>query len=475
MPKPTILLADHDRYLVEPLAEFLRSEGFDVRPADRLQKALSIAAKTEVDLVLAEVHLPDGDGFQLLDWFQQHQPDTPVLLMADYGTIDTAVEAMRRGAHDYLVKPILAEELKVSLERALTQRRLRQENQQLRKQLEGRQGLECLIGRDPRMLQVYELVEAVADTKTTVLITGESGTGKTLTARAIHRLSRRRHGPFVEVACGALPETLLESELFGHKAGAFTGAVSDRKGKFALADGGTIFLDEIATATPALQVKLLRVLQSMEFEPLGGSETIRVDARVVLATNQNLEQLVREGKFREDLYYRIHVVTIHLPPLRERISDIPLLADHFLHKYVQETGRNIKGFTREAMDLLQSYSWPGNIRELENAVERAVVLCRSEWIEPRDLPPTLRTGVTISSAPTLPSSLPQGRGLKAALQDPERKLILAALEAHNWNKQKAARALGINRATLYKKMRRLGLNPSMPKPVAPQEPSLQRR
>lgn len=471
MASSTILVVDQDRSFVDPLAIYLHEQGFDVLRAQSIAEALAKLTDREVDVIIAAMDFPDGDGFSLLDWVREHRPETSVVLTTSCGTVESAVEAIRRGAEDYLVKPVFEEELKIALDRALSRRSLKKENQRLKKQLEQRYSLDSLIGRDVRMLQVYELIEAVADTRTTVLITGESGTGKSLTARAIHRLSQRRDGPFVEVCCGALPETLLESELFGHKAGAFTGAVTDRKGKFELADGGTIFLDEIATASPALQVKLLRVLQDMEFEPIGGNETIRVDARVILATNQDLEQLVREGKFREDLYYRVNVINIQLPPLRERPTDIPLLAEHFLKKYREEIGKPVRGFSAQAMDLLQTYHWPGNIRELENAIERAVVLARSEWIEPEDLPPTVR-GMAAAIAPVSRSSSPPQGSLKAALQDPERRLILAALEANNWNKQRAARALGINRATLYKKMKRLGLLPDRKPHGGPQCPAL---
>ncbi len=456
MANHSVLIVDSDASFVNPLASYLEEQGFDVSRSGSIAEAREKCCNGDFDIVFVETELPDGDGFDLLDWLREHYSDVSVILVTGYGTVENAVEAIRRGAEDYLVKPVFEEELKIALDRALARRSLKKENRRLKKQLEQRYSLDAIIGRDARMLQVYELIEAVADTRTTVLITGESGTGKSLTARAIHRLSQRRDGPFIEVCCGALPETLLESELFGHKAGAFTGAVTDRKGKFELADGGTVFLDEIATASPALQVKLLRVLQDMEFEPLGGQETIRVDARVILATNQNLEELVAEGKFRQDLYYRINVINIQLPPLRERRADIPLLAEHFLKKYREETGKVVRGFTPQAMDLLQCYSWPGNIRELENAIERAVVLTRSEYIEPEDLPPTVRgavPGISVQAPEPAPNNL------KAALQDPERRLILAALEANNWNKQRTARALGINRATLYKKMRRLGLLP----------------
>jgi DNA-binding NtrC family response regulator len=292
----------------------------------------------------------------------------------------------------------------------------------------------------------------VADTKATVLITGESGTGKSLVARAIHRRSSRRDGPFVEVACGALPETLLESELFGHVAGAFTGATGDKQGKFKQADGGTIFLDEIATASPGMQVKLLRVLQDLEFEQVGGTKTHTVDARVILATNEDLSNAVAEGRFRQDLFYRVNVINVELPSLRERISDIPLLARHFLEQVCEDSGKPVRELSDEALAALQAYRWPGNVRELENVIERAVLLGKSDRIGLDDLPRSLAAAGPVSAEPAA------GRTLKEALEGPERQIILEALEAHGWNRHVTAEALGINRTTLYKKMKRLGLD-----------------
>jgi DNA-binding NtrC family response regulator len=451
MPPTQILLVDHDRIVMDSMADFLRREKLQVQTAATFEEATDRLAKESTDLVIADVNLPVRDGFELLQHVQQLSGDVPVILTTSYGTIENAVEAIRLGAFDYLTKPIMSDELKLAVDRALSQRRLTVENKNLKQQLDERFGIDSIVGHDYRMLQVYDVIESVADSRTTVLITGESGTGKTMTARAIHRRSARRDGPFIEVACGALPETLLESELFGHKAGSFTGAVRDKAGKFASAEQGTIFLDEIATASPALQVKLLRVLQDMEFEQVGGTETIRVDARVILATNQDLAELVAQRQFRQDLYYRINVVAIHLPPLRERISDIPLLCKHFIEKYSAQCARNVLGFTEQAMDLMQHYQWPGNIRELENVVERAIVLGKGEWIQVSDLPaPLHRQGQELLGAG-------QKGHLKSALQDPERRLILEALEAHAWNRQETADALGINRTTLYKKMKRYSI------------------
>lgn len=302
------------------------------------------------------------------------------------------------------------------------------------------------------MLRVYDMIESVADTKATVLITGESGTGKSMIARAIHRRSSRRDRAFVEVACGALPETLLESELFGHVAGAFTGATGDKMGKFMQADGGTIFLDEIGTASPAMQVKLLRVLQEFAFEQVGGTKTFNVDARVILATNEDLAEAVAQGRFRQDLYYRVNVINIELPPLRERISDIPLLARHFLEEVCEETGKPNRELTDEAMAALQHYRWPGNVRELQNVIERAVLLGKSERIGIDDLPRNV-----LAAAPMSFDAV-AGRSLKDAMSAPERQIILDALREHDWNRQATAEALGINRTTLYKKMKRLGLD-----------------
>jgi transcriptional regulator with PAS, ATPase and Fis domain len=311
--------------------------------------------------------------------------------------------------------------------------------------------MENIVGHDQRMLRIYDMIDSVADTRATVLITGESGTGKSLIARAIHRHSGRRNGPFVEIACGALPESLLESELFGHVAGAFTGALGDKKGKFLQADTGTIFLDEISTASPSMQVKLLRVLQDFEFEPVGGTKTFHVDTRVILATNEDLSRAVAEGRFRQDLFYRINVINIELPPLRERMADIPLLAQHFLARVSEDAGKRMAGFSEESLAALRGYHWPGNVRELQNVVERAVLLGKGNLVTLDDLPPR----VTAGSSFLVPAGA--GHTLRTSLHGPERQIILEALQAHNWNRNVTADALGINRTTLYKKMKRLGL------------------
>ena len=365
------------------------------------------------------------------------------------------------GAFDYLTKPIVDEEIRVVVEKAARQQSLLFENQTLRQQLDLRFGLENVVGHDHKMLKIFDLVDAVADSRTTALMTGESGTGKSLLARAIHFRSPRRDKPFVEVSCGALPETLLEAELFGHTKGAFTGAVADKPGRFLAADGGTIFLDEINSASPAFQVKLLRVLQEQSFEPLGSSETRTVDVRVILASNVDLAAHVAAGQFRQDLYYRINVVNIKLPSLRERLSDIPLLANHFLRQFTREMGREILGLTEASIAAMQRYNWPGNVRELENAIERAVVLCRRPQIDFEDLPETIQAFTpTRQNVSRLAEEelYAVGASLQVALEGPERKIIEAALKRNNWNRQSTATELDINRTTLYKKMRKYRLD-----------------
>jgi len=453
MSSTRILVVDDDEIVLTSLSEFLRLEGYGVETARSFQEASAHLAAGTFQVVIADVSMPEVDGFEVLKVVRNRYPDTAVIMITGYGTIESAVEAIKRGAFDYLTKPIIDDEIKLVIERALQQQMLMEENRSLRSQLAERYGLGSIIGHDDKMLRIFDTIEAVADTPTTVLITGESGTGKSMIARAIHQRSNRREKPFVEVACGALPETLLESELFGHVRGAFTGAVSDKAGKFKQADGGTVFLDEISTATPALQVKLLRVLQDFEFEPVGGTRTQRVDVRCVLATNENLDEAVRRGDFRQDLYYRVNVVTIHLPPLRERIGDIPLLAEHFLDTYCRRTERNIMGFQDDAMRLLQGYAWPGNVRQLENVIERAVILTKNATLGVDDLPENMRSLGDGEGADGDGQILP----LKTALEKPEREIIVRALRTFGGGRQATAEALGINRTTLYKKMKRYGI------------------
>ncbi len=451
MKKDSILLVDDDRQVLESMAGWLREQGHHVDTAGGNTEALAVLKKRSYDVLLLDIQLRDGDGFELLTHCRSEYPNLVVILITGYGTVDTAVEAIRAGAFDFLTKPLIDEELELALDRALKTRVVMEENKNLKAQLDLRFGMENIVGHDRRMTKVFDVIDSVADTKATVLVTGESGTGKSLVARAIHRRSARRDQPFVEVACGALPETLLESELFGHVAGSFTGATGDKPGKFLAADGGTIFLDEIGTATPAMQVKLLRVLQEFEFEPVGGTKTVRVDTRVILATNEDLAALVEEGRFRQDLFYRINVINVELPPLRERIADIPLLARHYLAEVCHESGKQVHDFSDNAVAAMQRYPWPGNVRELQNAVERAVLLGKSDTIDVDDLPKSVSAECPATVEPV------GTRTLKQALEGPERQIILEVLDRNQWNRFATADALGINRTTLYKKMKRLGL------------------
>ncbi len=452
MKTGSLLLVDDDRQILETMSSWLREQGHHVDTSSNFTECEKLLAARAYDLVLADVCLRDEDGMRILDLCNDQYPNTSVVMISGYGTVTSAMEAIRSGAFDFLTKPIIDQELGMTIERALGQREVIQENINLKQQLDQRFGLDNVIGRNERMLRVFDVIDSVADTKASILITGESGTGKSLIARAIHRRSSRRDKPFVEVACGALPDNLLESELFGHVAGAFTGTAGDKIGKFLQADTGTIFLDEIGTSSPGLQVKLLRVLQEFEFEPVGGTETHHIDTRVILATNENLTQMVADGRFRQDLYYRVNVINIELPPLRDRVSDIPGLANHFLQDVIQDSGRDVRGFTDEAVSALQRYSWPGNVRELQNVIERGVLLGKDNMVGVDDLPPQVSAAMGIS----VQSS--SGRTLKEALEGPERQIILEMLEQNNWNRHETADALGVNRTTLYKKMKRLGLD-----------------
>lgn len=463
-PTDSILLVDDDLYLADSMGQWLSEQGYLVEIAHTLAVAKSKLKQASFGLMLTDLRLGEDDGFELIQHARRSQPQCSVLVITGYATPETAVDAVRAGAFDVLTKPLIDEELLLAIHRATSQRKVAEENERLRQQLETRLGMENIISHDYRMHKIFKVIDSVADARASILITGENGTGKSMIARAIHNRSQRRNGPFIEVACGALPDTLLESELFGHVAGAFTGAAADRLGKFDLADGGTIFLDEIGTASPALQVKLLRVLQEFQFEPLGGVKTRSVDTRVILATNEDLAAAVASGKFRQDLFYRINVIGIELPALRSRPGDVPLLVDHFLREIVKAGGRKSEGFDSQAMHLLQRYAWPGNIRQLENAVERAVLLGQGPKLTVEDLPPELwgdpRAATAMPTSPiaaTPDAPLPQTH-LRGALAEPERQIILKALHEHHWNRSATAEKLGINRTTLYKKMKRLGLD-----------------
>ena len=455
----SLLLVDDDRHLLDSMGSWLGSLGYDVALASNVHEAREQIQTNRFDLALVDLRLGEEDGFDVLETMKQQQPGAAVILITGYGTVETGVEALRAGAFDLLTKPLIDDELHMAIQRALSQREVLQENRTLKAQLDQKFGMDNIVGSDPRMRRVFEMIDSVADTRATVLITGQSGTGKSLIARAIHRRSDRRDGPFVEIACGALPENLLESELFGHVAGAFTGAAQDKDGKFKLADGGTIFLDEIGTASPGLQVKLLRVLQEFQFEQVGGSKTFEVNTRVILATNEDLSSAVEAGRFRQDLFYRINVINLELPSLSERRSDIPNLANHFLQVVCNDTGKSCQGFEASALDALQAYNWPGNVRELQNVIERAVLLGKSDRIQLADLPGNLSNGQSpsISSAVVEENQQDGPRTLKQALEGPERQIILQSLQRNNWNRNETADELGINRTTLYKKMKKLGL------------------
>ena len=453
MAEARILVVDDDQIIRDSLCEFIRLEGYQCQGADGFKTALAELEKQSYHLVITDVNMPEADGFELLRVIRKRYPEIVTIVITGYGTIESAVEAIKMGAYDYLTKPIIDDEIRMIVTRALDQQALLQENRNLRKQLKSKFGMENIVGHDYKMLKVFDLVDTVAESKATVLITGQSGTGKSLIARAIHTHSDRMDKPFVEVSCGALTETLLESELFGHVKGAFTGAAENKEGKFLAADGGTIFLDEINSASPSMQVKLLRVLQEKQFEPVGSNQTQTVEVRLILASNADLQEQVGAGNFRQDLYYRINVVNIDLPALAERRTDVGLLAEKFLQNMCATHEKHKTGFAMQTIECLETYNWPGNVRELENVVERAVVLSRGPQIELTDLPQHI-----IDYAKTSKSVGGRQLTLKEALEEPEKRILEMALRQNNWNRQATAKALGINRTTLYKKLKRYGLD-----------------
>jgi len=444
-----VLVVDDDEITCNLLEEVLSKEGYAVHKALDGREAIDRGEKHTYDVVLSDIKMIDVDGMEVLRAYRQRSPETIIIMMTAFGSIETAIRAIKEGAYDYVSKPFKLDEIKLTLQRALEQRRLVEENIHYRQELITKYKLENIVGRSPQMLQVYKTIARVAESRSTVLVTGESGTGKELIARAIHFNSPRAARPFVAVDCSSLAETLLESELFGHVRGAFTGAVTTKKGLFEEADRGTCFLDEIGDISLAMQAKLLRVLQEHEIKRVGGTETIKIDVRIVAATNQNLEALVTEKKFREDLFYRLNVVSIHLPSLRERPEDVPLLADHFLRKYASQNNKPVCRISPEAMDLLFRHRWPGNVRELENVIERAATLSGTSLILAEDLPRRLQMEPAQMSLSSLPSRMP--------LSELEKLYIQKVLEETGGNKKKAADILGIDRRTLYRMATRLGL------------------
>jgi two-component system response regulator HydG len=439
---PTVLVVDDEASNRLTLERLLARESYRVLQAPNGREALELLRSASVDLVLTDLKMPGMTGIDLLRAVRKIDPEVEVVMMTAYGTVETAVEAMKEGAFTFVSKPLGRQELLRCLETALEKRRLRLENRALREQLDGL-GTSELIGRSAPMRALLEELEQVGPSDATVLITGESGTGKGRLARLLHGLNRRRQGRLVTVNCAAIPETLLESELFGYERGAFTGAVARKEGRFDLARQGTLFLDEITETKPAIQVRLLRVLQEGEYERVGGTETLRADVRVVAATNRDIEREVSEGRFREDLFYRLNVIRVVVPPLRERTEDIPLLAQHFLVHYAQKNRKQVGGFTAAALEALSAWRWPGNVRELENAVERAVVLCREDRIGHDDLPPALRQGTGARKRVTFEVGTP--------LKDVERRMIEETLRYCNGDKNLAASLMGITSRTIYRR------------------------
>ena len=449
--KGRILVADDEESHRIMLRAVLQEEGYEVAGAADGPEAIRAVEQEPFDLILLDIRMPGMDGIDALTEIRRISPYVPVLMMTAYASVKTAVDALKAGAFEYLIKPLDIEELKILIEKALEHYHLREENLALRERLGNRFDFSRMIGKSRKMIELFELLAQVAPTDATVLILGESGTGKELVANALHHNSPRASQPFIKVACAALPETLLESELFGHERGAFTGAIARREGRFWSAHRGSIFLDEVGEMSPTTQTKLLRVLQEREFEPLGSTRTIKVNVRVIAATHKDLEKEVREGRFREDLFYRLNVVPISIPPLRERKEDLPSLTLYFLSLYGEKNKKELKEISPKALDLLIRYDWPGNIRELENCIERAVIVARGEMITPADLPPQIQA---LSRGKEDQGILfPSG----ISLQDAEKALILKTLEDTGGNRSRAAEILGINRRTLQIKLKEYGL------------------
>jgi two-component system response regulator HydG len=441
----SILVVDDEYSVRDSLQSWFRKDGYQVRTAENADEALAAMEGGRFDVAVIDVRMPGMDGVQLQDHLRQLDARMEVIMITAFASVETAVRSLKQGAFDYVSKPIDPDELSHLVRRALERRRLREENLQLRGTIDEFVAGDTIVGESPPMKKVMELAEHVAKTDATVLIRGESGTGKELIARAIHANSRRRYAPIIPVNCGALPETLLESELFGHEKGAFTGAQYRRKGRLEMADGGTLFLDEVGSISAKTQVDLLRVLETKEFTRIGGTRAVEVDFRVICATNEDLEKEVEEGRFREDFYYRINVFTIEAPPLRARRSDIPLLANHLLQRFARQMDTRVREISPAAMAVLMAWDWPGNVRELSNAIERAMVVGREEAIQPEDLP--VRIGARRPA-----------NGQPDSLAEVERRHINAVLDRTDWNITRSAEILGIDRVTVYNKIKKYGLS-----------------
>jgi len=447
--KLTILVADDEKNIREGLREALALDGYDVVLAADGKEAWDAVSKGDIDLVITDLKMPHMSGEDLLRNISSQFPTVPVIILTGHGTIESAVQAMHDGAYDFLTKPVNLDRLSLMAKRALGNRELALQNRAMQEELERRSQFASIIGKSAEMKQVFEMVRQVAPSRSSVLITGESGSGKEMIAEALHYNSPRKDKPFIKVHCAALSETLLESELFGHEKGAFTGAIMRKRGRFELAHMGTLFLDEIGEINQNVQIKLLRVLEDKKFERVGGEETIEVDVRVIAATNRDLKAAIAAGSFREDLYYRLNVVNIHIPPLRERKEDIPLLAASFLKEFSQENGRNIEGIDPKARLALYNYSWPGNVRQLRNSLESAVVLCKGSMITLEDLPPNVRGDTGADDYLRVP--------VGTTLADVEKEVIRTTLGREGGNKSRTAEILGIGRKTLHRKIEEYGL------------------
>lgn len=446
--KFTILVIDDEKNIRTGLAAALELDGYEVILAANGEEGLDVALHTDIDLVITDLRMPGVSGEEVLRRVTTETPGIPVIVLTGHGTVENAVEAMRSGAYDFLTKPLNLDRLSLLVKRALQNRELVLQHRDLEREIQNRKSFEHIIGKSPAMNKVFDVVKHVAPTKASVLITGESGVGKELIANALHNLSPRRDNPFIKVHCAALAETLLESELFGHEKGSFTGAIARKRGRFELAHSGTIFLDEIGEINQTVQIKILRVLQEKKFERVGGEETIEVDTRVITATNRDLEKEIAEGRFREDLFYRLNVVSIHVPPLRERKDDLPLMITAFIREFAEENGKKIEGVEPKARSALYAYDWPGNVRQLRNCIESAVVMTSGTVITLDDLPPSIRPK---DESPSL--HIPIG----VSMAEAEKQIILQTLSAQGGNKTRTAEVLGIGRKTLHRKLDEYGI------------------